>query len=77
MNQSSQEAPFAAPDYPLLENITRPTLDTASAAFYLNRKPQTLRVWASLENGPIRPLRIYGRLAWSVTDIKRLTGITR
>ncbi|MDP2268092.1 MAG: DNA-binding protein, partial [Deltaproteobacteria bacterium] len=41
----------------------------------LNRKPQTLRGWACLENGPIRPLRINGRLAWSVLELKRLLGV--
>lgn len=44
--------------------------DVAAAA--LNRKPQTLRKWACLENGPIRPVRINGRLAWRVADIQAL-----
>ncbi|MDR5733312.1 helix-turn-helix domain-containing protein [Caballeronia sp. LZ025] len=44
--------------------------DVAAAA--LNRKPQTLRKWACLENGPIRPVRINGRLAWRVSDIQAL-----
>ncbi|MCA9367680.1 helix-turn-helix domain-containing protein [Candidatus Kaiserbacteria bacterium] len=42
---------------------------TNEAANWLNRKPQTLRKWACLENGPIRPIRINGRLAWRVADI--------
>lgn len=57
-----------------LESLTRPTIGTALAAYYLNRKPQTLRIWACLENGPIRPLRINGRLEWKVQDIKKLMG---
>jgi hypothetical protein len=49
-------------------------LPTAEAAVLINRKPQTLRKWASMENGPIRPKRINGRLAWSVSDLKSLTN---
>lgn len=47
-------------------------LPTDEAAAALNRKPQTLRKWACLENGPIRPVRINGRLAWRVADIQAL-----
>jgi hypothetical protein len=50
----------------------RQAVTTAVAAKALNRAPQTLRKWACLENGPIRPIRINGRLAWAVDDIKRL-----
>ena len=49
----------------------RSALPTNDAAFHLNRKPQTLRTWAWFENGPIRPIRIIGRLAWLVADIKK------
>jgi hypothetical protein len=45
------------------------TLTTADAAKALNRAPQTLRKWASLENGPVRPVRINGRLAWPADKI--------
>ena len=55
-----------------LEQETRPTVPTDAAAFYLNRKPQTLRAWACLENGALRPVRICGRLAWNVAEIKSL-----
>jgi hypothetical protein len=55
-----------------LEQITRPTVPTDAAAYYLNRKPQTLRAWACLENGSLRPIRINGRLAWPVDGIKAL-----
>ena len=58
-----------------LELVTRPTVETAAAAFYLNRKQQTLRAWACLENGPVRPVRIFGRLAWPVSEIKRVLGV--
>lgn len=59
-------------DFSALEFETRSHVDTACAAYHLNRKGQTLRAWACLENGPIRPRRIHGRLAWAVADIKRL-----
>jgi len=55
-----------------LENEIRTYIPTADAAFHLNRKPQTLRVWACEENGPIRPIRINGRLAWSIAEIKEI-----
>ena len=55
-----------------LEQVTRPTVPTADAAYYLNRRPQTLRAWACLENGALRPVRICGRLAWRVADIRAL-----
>jgi hypothetical protein len=51
------------------------TLTTDEAAAAMNRKPQTLRKWACLENGPIRPIRINGRLAWKVTDIQALLNL--
>jgi hypothetical protein len=58
--------------YASLTVETRSHVDTACAAFHLNRKPQTMRAWACLENGPIRPTRIHGRLAWPVSEIKNL-----
>ena len=48
----------AAAQFPALEAVTRPAVSTAAAAHYLNRRPQTLRGWACLENGPIRPIRM-------------------
>ena len=50
----------------------RDTLPTNEAASVINRRPQTLRKWAALECGPIRPLRINGRLAWRVGDLAAL-----
>ena len=47
-------------------------LPTDEAASIINRKPQTLRKWACLECGPIRPIRINGRLAWRVADLEQL-----
>lgn len=50
----------------------RSHVDTACAAYHLGRRPQTLRVWASAETGPLRPIRVNGRLAWSVAEIRRV-----
>lgn len=68
-----------SPDFslllPRLAEVNLPALDTATAAAYLNRQPQTLRVWACFENGPIRPIRINGRLAWPTDDVRRLLHV--
>ena len=59
--------------YPPLELVTRPTVPTDQAAYYLNRKPQTLRIWAVYEQKcGIKPIRINGRLAWPVAAIREL-----
>ena len=58
-----------------LELINKPNVDTAHAAYLLTRRPQTLRGWACLENGPLRPVRINGRLAWPVSELKRVLGV--
>lgn len=57
-------------NFPSLDTETRSHVDTACAAFHLTRKPQTMRTWACHENGPLRPTRINGRLAWAVADLK-------
>ena len=67
--------PTAPQQFPTLESVNRPTVDTASAAYYLNRRPQTMRGWACLENGPLRPVRINGRLAWPVAELRRVLGV--
>ena len=65
-------AAYNVPAFPPLEQVTRPTVPTDAAAYYLNRQPQTLRAWACLENGALRPVRINGRLAWPVAAIRAL-----
>lgn len=60
--------------FPPLHQEQRACVDTAAAAFHLGRQPQTLRGWACHEDGPLRPLRINGRLAWPVAEIKKLLG---
>lgn len=66
------QAPAPAPTFPPLELEDRPAVNTAAAAYYLGRSPGTLRGWSSLEIGPLRPIRIHGRLAWPVAEIRRL-----
>ena len=61
--------------YPPLEQVNRPTVPTEQAAHYLLRRPQTLRGWACREDGPMRPIRIMGRLGWKVADIKAVLGV--
>lgn len=62
--------------YPPLERVTRPTVETAAAAYYLNRQQQTLRGWHCNGAGPIRAIRINGRLAWKVDDLRRVLGVS-
>ncbi len=77
MDQSTYRT---APDrgtapYPPLEVVTKPTLTTAEYAYYTNIKPQTARVHACKENGPLRPRRVNGRLHWSTGETKTLLGV--
>lgn len=73
-NPLTQQATTPQP-FPPLESVTSPAVPTPQAAHYLNRQPQTLRTWACFENGPIRPFRVNGRLAWRVADIKAVMGV--
>jgi hypothetical protein len=61
-------------EFPELAAIAngRDVLPTNDAAPAINRAPQTLRKWACFETGPIRPVRINGRLAWRVSDLMAL-----
>lgn len=63
--------------FPPLELVNRPAVDTAAAAHYLNRRPQTLRGWACAETFPdgLRPVRINGRLGWPVSGIRAVLGV--
>lgn len=62
----------SSPSYPCLEQETRANLPTPEAAYHLNRAQQTLRLWAMRDDGPLRPLRVHGRLAWPVTELRRI-----
>jgi hypothetical protein len=72
----STEAPQGAisDKYPPLEQVTRPHVPTEQAAYYLNRRPQTLREWA-MTGKVIQPHRLNGRLAWPVAAIRAALGV--
>ncbi len=62
--------------FPPLELETRPRVPTEQAAHYLNRRPQTMRTWAmNSGTGPVSCIRINGRLAWSVAEIRAVLGV--
>ena len=70
-----KEAPPANTQvFPPLEQVTRPHVPTEQAAYYLNRRPQTLREWA-MTGKVIKPLRLNGRLAWPVAAIRAALGV--
>ena len=79
VTHQSAEARVGAtgPAFVSLASETRAAVDTATAAYHLNRQPQTLRGWACLENGPLRPLRVHGRLAWKTEDLRRVLGVAQ
>ncbi len=58
-----------------LELETRPTVNTAAAAFHLQKAVQTMRIYACKENGPLRPIRVGAHLHWKTDDIRRLLGV--
>lgn len=62
--------------FPPLELVNSPGVETAAAAYYLNRRPQTLRIWAMRQH-PIRPLNVNGRLLWPVAELRRLLGVAK
>ncbi len=64
-----------SPSAQSLSSETRAHLPTPEAAYHLNRSQQTLRLWAMRENGPIRPIRVHGRLAWPVAELRRILQI--
>jgi hypothetical protein len=59
-----------------LDAIDRPTLTTAEAAYFLNRQPQTLRNWAIRNDGPIKCIRMGGRLGWPTNEVRALVAGT-
>jgi len=75
MHTATHDTAQTAQQYTPLAQETRANLPTPEAAFHLNRRPQTLRDWACKENGPLRPLRISGRLAWPTAELRRVLGV--
>ena len=48
---------------PPLSTETRTHVNTETMCWHLDRRPQTARIWAMRETGPLRPIRVNGRLA--------------
>lgn len=68
-----------AKTFPPLAQEQRTHVDTHAAAYYLSRKPQTLREWKCHGTYPVglRPLAINGRLSWPVSGIKQVLGVAQ
>ena len=64
-----------APQLTPLALEKRAALPTAEAAAHLSRAQQTLRIWACREDGPVRPIRVNGRLMWPVAQLRELLGV--
>lgn len=62
-------------DYIPLNKETRTHVSTNIMCYHLGRKDQTARGWACHEDGPLRPVRVNGRLVWPVADIRRILGV--
>ena len=76
--ETANANPIAYGEQPVgtfLDRETRSMVDTATAAYYLNRRMQTLQKWRSTGTGPVKPVMVHGRLAWPVQEIKKLLGV--
>lgn len=73
--QQTTAHPLPVDFIPLRQEI-RTHVSTRLMCAHIGRKEQTAREWACYESGPIRPIRIMGRLAWPVAEIRRLLGVT-
>ena len=61
-------------NYPPISKVTAPTVGADQAAFYLNRKPETLRKYAKMETPPIKPVKYGRQYLFRVADIKAIVG---
>ena len=77
INRRSLARQAAAVQIIPLAQESRVALPTSEAAVHLNRAEQTLRAWAASETGPVRAIRVNGRLAWPVGDLKRVLGVAQ
>lgn len=74
LHSSEAQQGATAEKFPPLEQVTRPHVPTEQAAYYLNRRPQTLREWA-MTGKVIQPHRLNGRLCWPVAAIRAALGV--
>jgi hypothetical protein len=64
-------------DFVELDKETRSHVGTSTAALHLLRAQNTLRIWAMGRTAsPVTPVRINGRLAWPVAEIRRVLGVS-
>lgn len=77
MREATAAPKLSARQFIALELETRPTVDTAAYSHYMHLAPQTARMHACKESGPIRPIRIPGssKLHWPVAEIRRVLGV--
>lgn len=52
--------------------LTLTHVDTPTAARMMGFAENTLRKWHCLGTGPIKPVRVRGRLRWAVAEINRV-----
>jgi len=52
----------------------RTHLSTNDCAYHLDRSAGTLRRWASLQTGPIQPIKVGTQNMWPVARIRELLG---
>lgn len=76
---NEEEAQVPAPQSHSQSRVSKPpapppgiNLSTEDAAQLLNRRPQTLRGWASKDSGPMRPVRSGRFLQWPSDELLRL-----
>ena len=59
-----------------LRDETRSHVSTANAAWHLDKTDQCLRLWAMNGSGPVRPVKVGGRLMWPVDQIRAVLGLS-
>lgn len=57
-----------------IEDLQREVASNKEAADYLGVKISTLYNWSSTGKGPIKPVRIGGKLGWRIADLKALVA---
>lgn len=63
--------------YAPLNEVSATHVSTDQAAYYLMRRPNTLRIWAMGQKvAPITPIRINRRLAWPTSKLRELCGVS-
>jgi len=71
--RSKQRSTSLAPaGFVPLDQEARTAIPTPIACVHIDRKPSCLYEWSSKGNGPIKPVKVNGRLLWLVADIRRL-----